>query len=79
MKEELPPINPFLARSTYAMALVAITTTCAAFDIDILARFSTDEVKILAAIDAILPFASAAWVWWERRNPQYRIAFRKDK
>jgi membrane protease YdiL (CAAX protease family) len=78
MSEQLPPIHPLLVRSTYAMALVAITTVAAAFDFDLLARLGTTDAKILAAIDAMLPLASAAWLWIERRNPQYRITLKKD-
>ena len=73
MSEQLPPLNPFLARSTYALILTAVTTVAAAFDVDILARLGTTEGGILAAVDALLPLVSALWLWWERKNPQYRI------
>jgi len=73
MSDQLPPLNPFLARSTYALALTAVTTVAAAFNVDILARLGTTEGGILASIDALLPIASAVWLWWERKNPQYRI------
>jgi hypothetical protein len=71
--DDLPPIPFWLARSTYAMILTAVTTLAAAFNIDILARFGTTEGGILAAVDAALPLASAAWLWFERRNPHFRI------
>ena len=73
MSEQLPPINPFLARSTYALILTAVTTVAAAFDVDLLARLGTTEGGILAAVDALLPLASALWLWWERKDPQFRI------
>lgn len=71
--ESLPPIPFWLARSTYAMILTAVTTLAAAFDVDILARLGTSEGGLLAAVDAALPLVSAAWLWMERRNPHYRI------
>lgn len=73
MSDQLPPLNPFLARSTYAMILTAVTALASAFNIDILARLGTTEGGILAAVDALLPLAGAVWVWLERKNPQYRI------
>jgi hypothetical protein len=72
-EKQLPPIPFWLARSTYAMILTAVTTLAAAFNIDVLARFGTTEGGILAAVDAILPLASAFWLWMERRNPHFRI------
>lgn len=71
--KQLPPLHFWLARSTYAMVLTAIVTVAAAFNVDILGQFGTSEDSILKAIDSLLPLASAAWLWWERSNPQYRI------
>ncbi len=78
MSDQLPAIPFWLARSTYALALTAITTTAAAFDIDLLARFGTSEAGLLAAVDAALPFVSAVWLWLERRNPSARIGVKTE-
>lgn len=71
--KELPVLHFWLARSTYAMILTAVTTLAAAFNIDILGQFGTSEDSLLKAVDDVLPLASTAWLWWERHNPQYRI------
>lgn len=75
-KTELPVLNPFLARSTYAMILTAVTAVSAAFGVDILGNFGTTEESLLHAVDALLPIASLIWLWWERHNPSYRIGFK---
>lgn len=72
-KTELPTLHFWMARSTYAMILTAVSTLALAFNIDLLGQFGTSEGQILAAIDAILPIASAFWLWLERRNPSFKI------
>ncbi len=71
--ESLPPIPFWLARSTYAMILTAVTTAAAAFDVDSLARLGTTEGGLLAAVDGALPLVSAAGLCAERRKAQLRF------
>lgn len=73
---DLPPLPFWLARSFWATLLTGILTICAAFNVDLLARFGTDPDGALAVIDALLPMATAVWAWLERRNPAFRLALR---
>ena len=72
--KDLPPIHFWMARSTYAMILTALTTLAAAFNVELLAYFGTSEDSLLQAVDAMLPLISAVWLWSERRNPKFRIS-----
>ncbi|CAB4139342.1 hypothetical protein UFOVP346_38 [uncultured Caudovirales phage] len=75
-KIKLPALNPFLARSTYATILTVVTAVSSAFNVDILGNFGTSEEGILDAVDSLLPVVTGLWLWLERRNPSFRIAFK---
>lgn len=85
----LPPLNPFAARSTYALLLTVILTYCNAYGIDLFA-FTTalglggteQEVldngdKVKDAVQLLFNLGAAAWLWFERRAPNFRLSFRK--
>ena len=71
----LPPLNPFLARSTYATALTVILTVLNAMGIDFLGFLGTTETGLIDGIEKMLPVATMMWAWFERRSPQRRISF----
>lgn len=83
----LPPLNPFYARSTYAMILAMVLTLASSFGIDLfhwtesLGLGGTEEELIatgeraVSAVQVLLNIASGIWFWWERRAPNYRLSF----
>ena len=76
MAEQLPTLPFYLARSFWATLLTAAFTIAHALGIDIFARLGIGEGDALAAVDALLPVATAFWAWLERRNPHYRLTVR---
>lgn len=79
----LPPLNPFLARSTYATILLVISSLSATLGVDLLGTLggwvgveALTDTKVLKLIDDLLPVASGLWLWWERKNPSFRIGFK---
>jgi hypothetical protein len=76
MAEQLPTLPFYLARSFWATVLTAVFTVANALQIDMLQRLGIGEGDALAALDALLPVATAFWAWLERRNPGYRLTVR---
>ena len=74
MADQLPTLPFYLARSFWATLLTAAFTVANALGIEIVAGIG--EADALAAVDALLPVATAFWAWLERRNPAYRLTVR---
>lgn len=84
----LPPLNPMLARSTYAGLLTLIVGICTAYNIDLIGLatglgFGTTEDEIIktgeravSAYQVLANIALGIWAWWERRAPNYRLSFK---
>jgi hypothetical protein len=71
--EQLPALPFWAARSTYAAIVTAVASIAAVLNVDLFARFGTTEAGVLALVDAALPLLGLIWLWFERRNPHYRI------
>ena len=83
----LSPINPFRARSTYALILTVLAALVQLFPgLDAwLEGFANEEnrdsvldsiMAIVAAVDELILVVSPIWLWLERRAPWRRLSFR---
>lgn len=86
----LPPLNPFKARSTYAMILTLVLAVCGSLGIDLFAWTSElglganeDELvatgeQAVSAIQVLLNIGAGIWLWVERRAPNFRLSFKSQ-
>lgn len=84
---DLPAMSAGKAASSWAVVLMAITTLCNFFGIDLFAVFSDmgfgstpEEViatgeRAISAVQQLLPLAFGIWAWIERKAPKYRLTF----
>jgi hypothetical protein len=85
--KSLPPLNPFAARSTYAMILTFAVTLANIYGIDLfeytkMLGLGGTEAEVLQNKDTlvsgwqiIVNIALPIWYWFERRAPNYRLSF----
>jgi hypothetical protein len=87
--KQLPALNPFMARSTYALILTVLVTTASAKGVDLFAfteslGWGADADSVLnngqAAVSWLqIGISAAAPIWYaiERRAPNFRLSFAK--
>lgn len=87
---DLPTLNFFAARSTWAMVFAAAITVANAVGLDLMAFFgqigaggTPEEVlatgdRLVSAWQAVAPLALGLWAWIERRAPNFRLTLRGD-
>lgn len=79
---ELPEASVWTVRSTYAtlLTLLLVALRLLGYDPDgwMAANNLVSEV-LVEAIWQVIPFVSAAWAWWERKAPKYKLVFWRSK
>jgi len=83
----LPPLNPFMARSTIAAAIGILQTLLPLLGDGGLAELAGEAIKsedtiqanveaALRALDVLIGVGSWVWYGLERRAPNFRLSFR---
>lgn len=84
----LPPLNPFMARSTIAAILMVLTAVAPLLGetgvaslvreiVDNGDNIQTGVADGIRALDALIGLGSTVWFWLDRRAPNFRLTFRR--
>ena len=83
---ELPALNPLKARSTIAALLTVVGAVSpllgggiGALAADVVANSENIQAGVetaTASVNALIVVGGMAWLWFERRAPNFRLSFR---
>ncbi|WP_116082137.1 hypothetical protein [Tropicimonas sp. IMCC34011] len=76
--QNLPPLAWWKARSTWLNALAALAVLLQVFGVDLdawLVARDLTQAEVAEVIVMVLPYALAAWAWFERRAPNFRLTW----